>query len=264
MERAPADAERRDPVPAVSRAVAILDVLAAAEGTRLSVGEISRSLGLPKSSTANLCAALEDADLVSRRGGGYRLGRKLVELGGRYLSTVDHVQEFYDACARTQHLSAETVRLAVLDGTDVLDLARYLGTQPIRLTTGIGDRLPAITSAAGVALLSTLDSVVVADRLRRQTVLPAAPNRPPKTLADFLCVLDQTRKRGYAVDDEDTMPGVVGFAVPVEDSGYGEQAFAVSVTLLKARLNDDLETQLVEELHDVAKHLTNPMTPPRS
>src|SRR4051794_11824883 len=136
-------------VPAVTRAVAILDALADAEGVPLSVSELARGLGLPKSSTANLCASLEESGLVTRTGTGFTLGRKLVELGGRYLSTVDQIREFYELCRRAPLLSRETARVAVLDHLDVLYLARYDGTQPLRLTANIGDRFPASCTATG-------------------------------------------------------------------------------------------------------------------
>ncbi|WP_445286245.1 IclR family transcriptional regulator domain-containing protein [Arthrobacter sp. Hiyo1] len=53
-------------------------------------------------------------------------------------------------------MSREAARLALLDGTDVLYLARYEGTNPIRLTANIGDRFPAHVTATGKAVLSTL------------------------------------------------------------------------------------------------------------
>ncbi|MEV5463726.1 helix-turn-helix domain-containing protein, partial [Streptomyces cellulosae] len=125
-----------------------------------SVSELARALGLPKSSTGNLCASLEAAGMITRNGTGFSLGRKLVELGGRYLSTVDQLRDFYELCRRSAHISRETARVAVLDGLDVLYLARYDGTQPLRLTANIGDRFPANSTATGKAILSTLDPAV--------------------------------------------------------------------------------------------------------
>src|SRR5215212_8668512 len=118
-------------VPAVRRSGAILTVLAEAQGQPMSVSELSRQLGLPKSSTANLCIALEAERLITKVDAGFLLGRRLVELGGAYLSTVDQIQAVYAACRRQPHVATQTARVAVLEGTDVLYLARYDGTQPI-------------------------------------------------------------------------------------------------------------------------------------
>ena len=84
--------------PAVTRAGAILDVLAESGGEAPGPSELARRLGLPKSSIANICNALADIGLVRRIGTGFALGRRLAELGGAYLASVDAVQEFYEAC----------------------------------------------------------------------------------------------------------------------------------------------------------------------
>ena len=82
--------------PAVTRAAAILDVLAEDGAVALGPSELARRLGLPKSSIANICGALVEAGLARRSGSGFRLGRRLAELGGAYLAAVDQIQEFYE------------------------------------------------------------------------------------------------------------------------------------------------------------------------
>ncbi|WP_338681359.1 IclR family transcriptional regulator [Streptomyces acidiscabies] len=248
-------------VPAVTRAVAILDTLGEAEGRRLSVSEIARILGLPKSSTGNLCASLEAAGMITRDGAGFGLGRKLVELGGRYLSTVDQVRDFYELCRRTAHVSRETARVAVLDGLDVLYLARYDGTQPLRLTANIGDRFPANCTATGKAILSTLNPAAAEDRLRGRT-LPALSERSLTSAPALLADLARTRERGYAIDDEEATPGVVCLAVAVSGFRTDSAMFAISVTVLKARLDDELRAALLTDLRTIAAGMENPMLPP--
>jgi DNA-binding IclR family transcriptional regulator len=223
-------------VPAVTRAVAILDTLGEAEGRPLSVSEMilnfvaQNSLGLPKSSTGNLCASLEAAGMITRNGTGFGLGRKLVELGGRYLSTVDQLRDFYELCRRSTHISRETARVAVLDGLDVLYLARYDGTQPLRLTANIGDRFPANCTATGKAILSTLDPAVAEDRLRGRT-LPALSDRSITSVPALLEDLAASRERGYAIDDEEAGAGIVCLAVPVRGFRTDSSPFAISVTV---------------------------------
>src|SRR6202795_3876339 len=129
--------------PAVTRAATILDVLAENDGEAAGPSEIARRLGLPKSSIANICGALADAGLVRRIATGFALGRRLAELGGAYLASVDQVQEFYEASRNLPAGSDETVQFAVLDGLDVTYLARHDGRQQIRLMSGIGGGRPA-------------------------------------------------------------------------------------------------------------------------
>jgi IclR family transcriptional regulator, blcABC operon repressor len=123
----PGDAESL--APAVTRAAAILDVLAENPSVPAGPSELARRLGLPKSSIANICNALADTGLVRRIGTGFALGRRLAELGGAYLAAVDLVQEFYDASRELPAASDETVQLAVLDGLEMTYLARHDGRQ---------------------------------------------------------------------------------------------------------------------------------------
>jgi len=87
--------------------------------------------------------------LARRVGTGFALGRKLAELGGAYLASVDQIQEFYDVCHELEAGSDETIQLAVLDGIEMTYLARHDGRQPVRLTSQIGRRLPASVTATG-------------------------------------------------------------------------------------------------------------------
>ena len=144
--------------PAVTRAAAILDLLAGDGAVAYGPSEIARRLGLPKSSIANICGTLADVGLLRRVGTGFALGRKLAELGGAYLAAMDLVQEFYEACRELPTGSEETVQLAVLDGLEMTYLARHDGRQPVRLTSQIGRRLPALLRAAGLDAVTAAGS----------------------------------------------------------------------------------------------------------
>lgn len=246
-------------VPAVTRAAAILAVLADAQGQSVSVSELARQLGLPKSSTANLCLALESERMVTRADTGYLLGRRLVELGGAYLSTVDQIQEFYSACRRQPTISGLTARVAVLDGLDVLYLARFDGIQPIRLTANIGDRFPANCTATGKALMAAMAPAALDERLRGRRTLPGLTARSVTDPAALRAELDETRDRGFALDDEETTAGVACLSIAVPGFRTDSEPFAISVTTMASQLAGDLRTRLLEELRAVGSALSNPM-----
>jgi DNA-binding IclR family transcriptional regulator len=249
------------PVPAITRAAAILDVLADRNGVPVSASDLARILQRPKSSTANLCTALESTGLISRRAAGYVLGRKLAELGGRFLSSVDEVTEFYQLCRRSAVLSRETVRASVLDGLDVLYLARYDGVQPLRMTANIGDRFPATCTATGKAMMAYLDPAVLTDRLRGTTTLPALTARSITSVPELLAQLEVIRERGWAIDDQETTIGVTCFAIAVGPP-RAPARFAVSVTTLTSRLGTEVHQEdLIRELQIVADGMTSPLTP---
>jgi IclR family transcriptional regulator, blcABC operon repressor len=249
--------------PAVTRAAAILDLLAENGSVAAGPSELARRLGLPKSSIANICGALADAGLVRRVGTGFALGRRLAELGGAYLTSVDLVQEFYEACAALPTGSEETVQLAILDGTEMTYLARHDGKQPVRLTSQIGRRLPASVTATGKAALSAIDEAEV----RRRFVgveLPVLTSRSLPTVEDLIDNLAVVRERGYAMDDEETVEGVVCFGVAIPGRQPGEGPYAASITVLKARATSERIPMLVDDLRLLASRLSDPLHVERS
>jgi len=245
--------------PAVTRAGAILDLLAENAGHAAGPSELARRLGLPKSSIANICNALADVDLVRRVGTGFALGRKLAELGGAYLASVDLVQEFYEAAQLLPTGSEETIQLAVLDGLEMTYLARHDGRQPVRLTSQIGRRLPATVTATGKAALASLAADDLEDRLGRAGPLPTLTPNSIATIDALRDDLIAVRERGYAMDDEETVEGVVCFGVMIPGRRPGEGPYAASITLLKARATNERIPLLIEDLHRLADHLSDPL-----
>lgn len=246
--------------PAVTRAVAILELLAR-QRRPVTLGELARTLNLPKSSAANVCLALESSGLLWRTDAGYTLGRKTVELAGAYLAGMDQVQEFYELCARSVRISAETARVAVLDGLDVLYLARYDGRQPLRLTANIGDRFPATCTATGKALLARLPVDALEDRLAGRLALPKLTDRSISDPVAFRSEIARVRAAGHAVDDEETTPGVVCLAVTAAGRRTDATMLAVSVTILAARLTDPLRGELLAELVLLARTMGTSLLP---
>lgn len=248
------------PAPAAVRAAAILDVLAGSAAGVLTLSELSRELGIPKSSTSNVLVALEGSGLVERGGSGYSLGRKLVELGGAYLSRMDEIQEFYRFCEQAPTLSGETVRIALLDKTDVIYLARFEGHPAVRLTSSIGDRMPVSLCAVGKVLIARLHDHDLR-QLFASAELPAMTPRSITTTAALFADIEETRKRGYAIEDEESTVGVVCLAVAVPTRGVHGPSLGVSVTSLKATFTSEVEADMVAELKQLAATIGGQMMP---
>jgi DNA-binding IclR family transcriptional regulator len=247
--------------PAVTRAAAILDLLALTPSTPLGTSELARRLGLPKSSIANICGALLEAGFLRRAGIGFSLGRHLAELGGAYLSAVDPVQEFYLACDELAEMSSETVQMGVLDGVEVTYIARHDGRQPIRLASEIGRRLPASCTAMGKAALASLPPDQLARRYSGIRWLPAMTAQSHRTVEALLTDLDAVRERGYAIDDEETAEGVVCYGVSFPGRRSGEGPYAISVTLLKVTALERRDA-VVADLKRLASMLSDPLRRP--
>ena len=248
-------------VPAIARAIEIFNFLAD-KGIAVGSNEIARQLGLPKSSVANICIELEQAGLLTRRDSGYALGRRLVELGGHYLGTVDALREYYDLCASLPIISRESSRIAILDGTDVLYLGKYEGRQQIRLTANIGDRFPAVCTATGKALLALLPPGEAEQRYKEKPhAFVAMTEKSLSSVAQLTKELEETRKRGYAIDNEEATPGVVCFGIAATGFRGDASSLAVSATVLAQRLTPEFKQALISDLTALARGLSNPLAP---
>lgn len=245
-------------VPAVTRAAAILNALASEDGVPLGPSELGRRLGLPKSSIANICGALADVDFVHRNGGGFTLGRRLAELGGAYLQTVDQIQEFHAASRKLPSASQETLQFGVLDGLEVTYLARHTGRQPMQLTSGIGRRLPASCTAIGKAALAALDDSELERRMDGVLELPVLTPHSHGTPSALLEDLRQVRERGYAIDDGETIEGVVGYAMHVAGRHPMDGPFAVSAGMLKVRATGERVEAVLKDLATLSAQLSDP------
>lgn len=258
-----ADRADRDPAPAVSRALRILTSLAEAEGVPMTLSDIARALGLAKSSTANLCAALEEGGMVERDANGYRLGRRTAELGGAFAQQFNQVREFYRVIAASPVLHREVVQIAMLDGTDALYLARHEGRSPYRLGTPLGSRLPAALSATGLALLARLGDDEVRALLEPTQPFAALTQGSITTVDELLPQVREVRERGFAIDRGGSFGGITGVAVALEPWAPADPALAMGAALPVEQAEEARVDEVGAALLDVARTLTNPLRGPQ-
>lgn len=257
------DRADRDPAPAVTRSLRILTLLAEAEGVPMTLSDIARALGIAKSSTANLCAVLEDGAMVEREAGGYRLGRRTAELGGAFAQQFNQVREFYRVVAASDALHREVVQVAMLDGVDALYLARHEGRSPYRLGTPLGSRLPAPLSATGLALLARLDDGAVRSLLAPAEPFPRLTASSITTVDALLPQLLEVRERGYAVDRGGSFGGITGVAVALDPWAPADPPLAMGAALPAEHADDARVAEVGAALLEAARALTNPLSAPR-
>ncbi|NYE47769.1 DNA-binding IclR family transcriptional regulator [Spinactinospora alkalitolerans] len=247
----------RSLAPAVTRAAAILDVLAEQRGQAVGLAELARRLGAAKSSVSNICNALVDSGLLRRTPEGFGLGRRLVGYAEAYLAGVDIVREFQDVCRSRGASVDETVQLAVLSeaGLEVVYLARRDGRRPVVLASQIGRPLPATTTATGKAMLAELSAPELAARLEGAAPLPRLTQRSITDAGELRRDLAAVRDRGYALDEGETVEGLLCLAATVPGTASRGQAAAVSFTGLAAGFSARRQEERAAELRALAREL---------
>jgi DNA-binding IclR family transcriptional regulator len=181
----------------------------------LSLRQIVRRTGIPRSTAHGLCVTLCDAGLleeVPHRG--YQLGSALVALGGQVMDRTGLAEA---ACGLLDHAlrrDGTEAHLAQLVGGWVVYIERRTGRHGAPMNNRVGMRAAAHRTGCGKAALSQLPEADVAARVRETC---AADHLPLPDLAQLGEDLVRARRRGYLVN-VDFQPGRVSVAAPVVDA----------------------------------------------
>src|SRR5262245_14655509 len=250
---APSGADRRPPTSAgVQATLAVLDLLAAR--SPLSLSEISRELGLAKSTLHRICTVLVDRGWAVRDPDGrFTLGIRALRLGSSS-SELPIVTAFKTVAAEFLTRHDETIALAIFDGQESLFVALEETSQPVRLVTHIGSKTPAFASASGrVVLASQVPAVVAASYGGKLLVTPTG--RPLNGLAELQTILAEVRDRGYAENWEETAEGLYAASVPVmNDEGVTLAALTTLVPI--SRVTPERRELLVADLSALGASLS--------
>ncbi|MBI3976850.1 MAG: IclR family transcriptional regulator [Chloroflexi bacterium] len=237
-------------VQALDRAVDILDCFA--EGSDLSIADVAQRIELPRATVHRLLSSLAARRLVEQdhATGRYRLGVKLFELGSLVGNRFDVKSAAAEPMASLVARGGETAHLVLLDGCDILFVDKRETSNPFRMVSEVGRRLPASCSAAGKTLLADLPDA----ELRRRFAdvdLPALTSRSLVRLDDLLSHLAVVRARGYAVDDEETQIGLRCIGTAIRNH-RGEAVAAISISGPVVRVSDERIAPFVQLLRSTA------------
>ncbi len=241
-------------VPAVSRALALLERLAGAR-VPMSLARLATELALPKSSVHGLCSTLVSFGYLRRQGdGSFTIGPRVMGLAEAFVSGTDVIREFAALWADSGSAPDESVVLSVLSGGDALYVAVRNSPRPLGLAFTVGMRLPAYLSGSGKAMLSLLSPDEVR-RLYAGGLQARLTRKGPRDVEALLKELALTRKRGYSIDDEAVREGVCSFGAPVFDSS-GRAVAGVAVCVNKAVLGAGRSPRYRQLALDVARSLS--------
>ena len=204
-------------IPTNLRTLLILEILGKSDRA-MTATEINESLGLPKQTVHRLCVTLEENGFLVREGGSKRfhVARRLRDLGaGLLYNSRNHIarrQILLDVAAQV----GETVNFVVPEDDGMSYLDRVETDWPFRIQLPIGTHVPFHCTASGKCFMASLSPMarrrfVLSLSLQRLT---EATHTEPEAL---LVELEKIAERGYSLDEEEFVEGMVAIAVPVTD-----------------------------------------------
>lgn len=239
----------------VGTAIALLKCFSADE-QELGVSELSRKLGVAKSTVHRLARTLIADGMLEQNAENekYRLGIALFGLGALVRRRMNLSSEARQDLFALRNATGETVQLAILDGSEIMFVYNLESTQAIRVNSDIGVRKPAFCTASGRAILAFQPDEAVAAALRHGPL----ERRTPKTETEpsrILKALAEVRQRGFAIEDEESEAGMRALAAPVRAAG-GAVVGSVAVAGPVQRLSKETLQRFAPEVTRTAEAIS--------
>jgi IclR family transcriptional regulator, pca regulon regulatory protein len=212
------------------------------ESPTLTLSEVSQKTGLTRAASRRYLLTLQELGYVGSNGRHFVLRPQVLALGYAYLSSLnvgEIAERHMEALVEKVH---ESCSASVLDGTDIVYVARVPTRRIMTIALAVGTRLPAHATSMGRVLLSELSEVdlqhyfdsVTLNRLTPRTVVE--PDR-------LRTILQEIRRQGWALVDQELEDGVRSVAVPIRRGPRDATQAAINVSAHAARVS-------VERLRD--------------
>lgn len=244
---------RTDFVQSLDRGLAVIRCFSS-EHPSLTLSEVAERTGLTRAAARRFLLTLQELGYVGSSGRLFSLRPRVLALGYAYLSSfsvAQIAQPHLEDLAEDLH---ESCSVSVLDGDDLVYVARASANRIMTISLTVGTRLPPYPTSMGRVLLAYLPGTELDAHLRR-TELRRLTEHTVTDEAEFREVLAAVRRRGWAAVDQELEAGVRSIAVPIRDSS-GKVVAAINASAHAARVPmRTLEKQFLPKLTDAARQI---------
>ncbi|MBB5047289.1 IclR family acetate operon transcriptional repressor [Rhodopseudomonas rhenobacensis] len=246
-------------IQALDRAFLILDIIADAGG-EAKLTEIAGIAGLNVSTCHHLISTLYNWGYVARgpNSRSYVLGSRILHLSAACLRQVDLPRRAQIYLDRLNDQTHEAVQLAIMQGTNLVNVLRRESRHAVRVDAGLGGKSNAAhATATGKAILAWLPPSEL-DRIIADKGLTAFT---PQTITDLDRLKEElriVRRNGVAVDREEFQPGVICIGAAIRDhAGAVVGSISVSSPLFRATDDyvDDIKRHLISATNELSSEL---------
>lgn len=240
-----------DFVQSLARGLAVIRAFDA-EHPELTLSDVARRAGMTRAAARRFLLTLESLGYVASDARAFRLTPRVLELGFSYLSSLslpEIVQPHLEALSRDVD---ESVSAAVLDGPDIVYIARVPTRRIMSVRITIGTRFPAFATSMGRVLLAGLPDAAADAALAASAIVPLTD----RTLTDQTALgeeLARVRGQGWSLVDGELEPGLRSIAAPLHArDGRVTAALNVSTSATRDSVDHVLEAYLPPLLRTAA------------
>jgi len=230
-----APAASADFVQSLARGLAVIRAFDG-EPAELSLAEVARRTDIPRAAARRFLRTLEQLGYVRATSDArFLLTPRVLELGYRYLSALSLPEIVQPHLEELSHRIGESVSVAVLDGDEIVYVARAAARRIMSVRITIGTRLPAAVTSMGRVLLAALPE---ADAAAAMGPLVAHTPRTRIDPADLAAELELVRDQGWAMVDGELEEGLRSIAVPLRTRAGVTAALNVSTSTARGAAGD--------------------------
>ena len=249
----PAPGRRTDFVQSLDRGLAVIRCFSS-ERPSLTLSEVAERTGLTRAAARRFLLTLQELGYVGSTGRQFSLRPRVLALGYAYLSSfsvAQIAQPHLEDLAEELH---ESCSVSVLDGDDIVYVARASANRIMTIALTVGTRLPPYPTSMGRVLLASLPASELDAHLQR-TSLRKLTERTVVNEAELRQILITVAAQGWAAVDQELEAGVRSIAVPIRDSS-GRVVAAINASAHAARVPmRTLERQFLPRLLDAAQQI---------
>ncbi len=240
--------------PSVKKAFAILSAVSSSKAG-MGVSDLAKKLKMAKSTVHGMSSALEELGAVMRDPltKKYKLGFTLLEIGRSAYSQIDLQTSARPVTEELMERTQTSVFLGILNWGQVTIMDIVASRQGLNITAPPGSTIPLFAGAVGKVFLASM-SEEQAKKMVKSKGLPRFTDNSIVDMDLYFSELRQVREKGYAVDDEEYMPGVRAVAAPL--MGLGQLRSAIWAVGFKASLDEKKMQTLTGETHKAAKTIS--------
>ena len=188
---------------------------------------------------------------VEQEGRSFSLSPRILDLGFAYLSTQSWIDRALPMMRELNERLGESCSAAILQGNDIVYVARVPARRIMSAALSVGSRLPALHTALGRVLFGYLDEAEIWRRLKSQRIEAYTP----QTITDLQALFDRIRDdraQGFSIVDEELERGLRALAVPVLDRS-GQAVGAINLSTHSTRTTrNEMRDRFLFELNRLA------------
>lgn len=240
----------------VDNALALLEAFEHS-ASHLSVTELSLKLGVAKSTISRLLTTLSARGYVQKNPitGKYSIGLKLFEIGSIAVAHLTPRDEARPILEQLMLTTQETVHMGVLDQGEVVYIEKIESSQALSMFSKIGRRAPLHCTSLGKAILAFQPAPEIKALVFSELELKSFTEKTIRDREKLMEELNDVKRKGYAVDDEEFALGLYCLSAPIRDF-KGKVVASVGIGGPAVRLRETPHPHFVEEVMQAAASIS--------